>query len=1516
MSSLTAKLAALLLAFICADSAWGATTQVSTLAELTDAITAASADDTIKLTADCSMTAYIEVNKNITLDLNGQTLAGGYNMFYVTSGKLTIQDTSEGASGVYTSSAGNGDYNTAPSGYKGAVTLRGGSFELKSGTVNGSSYAVRTAQGSGTITVSGGTLTGMYPIYDGQGTYGIEVTGGKLTTSFSNASAIHKTTAGSVTISGGEIEALGNSTINTSCVKCGQYGSGSALLTITGGTFNAPYGCLVEMGTGKLTVTDINVTKVGYAPFYNCDKIDTASRVSAGDYTSAGYRPTLKAGTLDGGSFRKQDAAYIIDYLVDGYEAYVDTYADVLPEARAGFDTLADYNGKAFFLRDADVTEFFTNRDPYNNPHQTVTIYRDANFNLSRIYTRLGDTMTVRVADNATYGGNVTFEGEPYHPEMYLDVTGPTSENGFTTTTYTLKEHPFVTLYTDGNRESEGVSYGTVKSAINTIATGNTDALIVAEEGIAYLSAVVDGSNKSFTYDLNGQQITGSAYNIFLNPRGNGSVVNVIDSVGTAHVKSTYNFTSTGLIGDNYKIGTLNVHGGEYTANIVISIGEYYSPVFNIDGGTYNGKVNMANGTLHISGNSIFNGVFTLNNTAIVNITGGYFNEAAYYSLKDSANVTLPEGKALVKATGEYADYYTVGIAPAYVAQIGDDKYATLAAALAAVQDGDTIKILAAEISEGSVKFPATLKNVTIKSADGVTATLKDMTLNSADGSAVDYEGITIDGLVFNNSRLLFTGQRTGEVVYKDWAVVNCTFLNIVNAGSLAAIHLGSFSVNKETMDGFTFTNNVINGISGSNNSGLLISACSGNILIEHNIITNVAFNALQLQNLPEGSTLTITNNYLSSAGSGVVNLNASVGTIKIAENAIVNSSNRDGIRNVATSIDVSNNYWGGGEPTFSSVASGKEVTSSSYYSTLTWPADWFELANPVSTLPVAKIDETMYRTLAAAVSAAQPGDTIELLADIEIGESITFYSAGTYVIDGKSHTIRMADGASFGDYGAIEFGAQGANAADIPNKSYTIRNATFTGFNSEIIRAEGCTIAFDGCTFTGNNISLSAGGRGKHLLRLAGVAVTVEDCVFSNNSAEKVMYIDEQSASTATINISDNLFTGNVISGNGLVHVAAAGSNSDAVVNNTFSGNALTNSDNIAVIYISAPVENVSGNLFTSNTVVATAANKKEGVIVLGSGATDTVINNNAFVDNTLGTTTSHYATIYTGADCNVNGNYWGDGAAAEIEDHKDVYDSGTHTIANSTYAESYAVNESGKGVTVTLYVPPVAQIVGGDTYATLQEAVDAASEMTGAVTITLLADAAEKVDITQKANLSLTIDGDGKTLTGQLRVTDDSANDTDRTGALTITGFNFTGTADDVNPNESYVFFERNAYAHNIVVTNCAFTSIDVSTAKSGRPAVKGLALGIETITLVDLQAQNVHSLAQLFDVTNAVIARCNLSAAKNGININFGGAASGNNGVATISDSTINPDVSGSYGVRLQGPNYGTLRILDGQ
>ena len=336
-----------------------------------------------------------------------------------------------------------------------------------------------------------------------------------------------------------------------------------------------------------------------------------------------------------------------------------------------------------------------------------------------------------------------------------------------------------------------------------------------------------------------------------------------------------------------------------------------------------------------------------------------------------------------------------------------------------------------------------------------------------------------------------------------------------------------------------------------------------------------------------------------------------------------------------------------------------------------------------------AQIGENKYGTIQAAIDAAQSGDTITLLGDVSLSSKVSLNKEGIYTIDGAGYTILMALENSFDAEGAIIFGPAGTtigNLADIPNKTYTLQNVTITSFDSEILRIEGCGLTLDNVTFDQNYISTDHSTRGYHLVRIANANVSINDSTFSGNTVAnttngRVIYVDE----TSQFTLSNCVFDSNTVNGSGVVTISNGSNHS--VVNNTFKDNTVASVANGAVLYLSKTAT-VTGNLFKDNSVTESTA--KEGVIVIGSGGTGSVINNNAFDGNTLGTSVSHYATIYTGANCDITGNYWGDGAAPEIEDHKDVYDSGSHTIANTTYATEYALrNGTGPGVTVTPYVP-----------------------------------------------------------------------------------------------------------------------------------------------------------------------------------------------------------------------------------
>ena len=177
------------------------------------------------------------------------------------------------------------------------------------------------------------------------------------------------------------------------------------------------------------------------------------------------------------------------------------------------------------------------------------------------------------------------------------------------------------------------------------------------------------------------------------------------------------------------------------------------------------------------------------------------------------------------------------------VAKIDGTYYETLQAAFAALEEGDTLTILAGEHSEGTIKLLATLKNVTIIGEDG--AILKDMTIMASDGNSFSYENLTFNNITFENSRISITGWRNGEVSVKNLTVTNCVFQNLNDSTNSAPLHINMDA--DEAINGFTFTNNVINDITGGSKSGVYAQV-TGNVVFSDNVINNVSFRPYVIQ--------------------------------------------------------------------------------------------------------------------------------------------------------------------------------------------------------------------------------------------------------------------------------------------------------------------------------------------------------------------------------------------------------------------------------------------------------------------------------------------------------------------------------------------------------------------------------------------------------------------------------------------------------------------------------------------
>ena len=224
---------------------------------LSDAISAATENATVRLLKDTAETVTISKDKTLTLDLNGKTLSGSMKV----NGNLTIQD----------SATGGTISNT------GKIPVDGGRLTLKSGTISvKDDYGVYVLNG-GSATINGGTISSKYSALAGNNTTGdmnFVVTGGTLTAE--EGPAIYMPGQITMNISGGTL----NGGIS---LRMGQ-------ITISGGTINAT--------NGTIDAPQNFYNYSGNAAFPD------ALYVLNGTYTSQNetYKNSLKL-TITGGTF-------------------------------------------------------------------------------------------------------------------------------------------------------------------------------------------------------------------------------------------------------------------------------------------------------------------------------------------------------------------------------------------------------------------------------------------------------------------------------------------------------------------------------------------------------------------------------------------------------------------------------------------------------------------------------------------------------------------------------------------------------------------------------------------------------------------------------------------------------------------------------------------------------------------------------------------------------------------------------------------------------------------------------------------------------------------------------------------------------------------------------------------------------------------------------------------------------------------------------------------------------------
>ena len=283
---------------------------------LADAFTAASEGQTVRLLKD--LKEDVEINKNITLDLGGKTLAN------TGAGKATITIANGATATVKNGSVvgGTSYYNIQNNGTA--------TFEGLTATAGNTGSSM--IDNWGTLTIESGTYTGGLNVVKSEEGSKLTINGGKFTLEYATSGYTGVIFAyGDTTITGGEfIQSLTTTGRwnHPQVIATGVVEGYTAITRVTGGTFtNKLSGESIFRGVGKGTSDNFEVSGGSF------------NKTISADYCADGFIPTKNAD----GTYGVKEGKYVAKVGSTGYE----TLAAAVK---------AKINGKTVTLLD-DVTE-------------------------------------------------------------------------------------------------------------------------------------------------------------------------------------------------------------------------------------------------------------------------------------------------------------------------------------------------------------------------------------------------------------------------------------------------------------------------------------------------------------------------------------------------------------------------------------------------------------------------------------------------------------------------------------------------------------------------------------------------------------------------------------------------------------------------------------------------------------------------------------------------------------------------------------------------------------------------------------------------------------------------------------------------------------------------------------------------------------------------------------------------------------------------------------------------------
>ena len=573
-------------------------------------------------------------------------------------------------------------------------------------------------------------------------------------------------------------------------------------------------------------------------------------------------------------------------------------------------------------------------------------------------------------------------------------------------------------------------------------------------------------------------------------------------------------FTQDNFIAIKVDFGTLHVLGGEINCANSYAIENWRTANIkdsavingNVSSWTYSGgissKLTIAGGTVNGNVESVtYDGAE--DKTAKVSITGGTVNGTLSAGKYGSTNFDDP-AKATIEVTGgtfsadpsRYVvensaatknDDGTFGVAKAYLAQVGETSYYTMDEAFKAqTTSGQAITLLrdyttGSTFNSGSIPRVVDLNGHTW-TCTGTDANSAAFEINYPDASLTVKNGKIVSsqliGLIpsamggtktYDNSALTFdgveatttatSGIETNGSNANDTVVLKDSTLNVPNGFGIYFPSSGTLTIDNSKINAKTMG----------------VQVCSGNLNVTAGSAITVSGDPVEKTEgdgaIQDGAAISIVNR-AGYKGLGQTAITGGTFTAK-AGNAALKAYTWDSSTKQELAFDNSAKAVAVSGGTFSA-AVASDLCAEGYA----------PVANADGTYsvgaPVAQIGTKAYASLADAVAAAEDGQTVTLLADVEQNTQLTINKDITLDLNGKTikntqdiwgdnanAILSITNGAkvTITGNGTIDAKENDCYAINVVKGDLTIENGTFYG-NVSVVQVQEGTLSVKGGAF------------------------------------------------------------------------------------------------------------------------------------------------------------------------------------------------------------------------------------------------------------------------------------------------------------------------------------------------------------------------------------------------------------------------------------------------------------------